>query len=108
MDDRTMYIMILSAGGVVFLLIILAICWDKVEPTEYGLIYSSLSKKVSSSHPYEGGRYFLFPTNSFVTFPKTVVTIGFTEGATQGVLHLTDCRRSSKPGQRRDSRWIST
>ena len=74
-----MFLLMVGSGGLVVLLLILAICWDKVEPTQYGLIYSAISKKVDPKHIYEGGRYLLFFTNSFVVFPKTAVTIEFSE-----------------------------
>ena len=83
MVESTIYFLIV--GVLVIFLIILAVCWDKVEPTEYGLIYSSISKKVDPRYTYEGGRYLLFFTNSFVTFPKTVVNIEFVSNTGYGV-----------------------
>jgi len=38
-----------SAGiccGVFFLIILLIVCWDTVEPTEWGLKYNSISKNI--------------------------------------------------------------
>jgi hypothetical protein len=83
-----------SAGigcGVFFLIILLIICWDTVEPTEWGLKYNSLSKNINSedsipsrlnhhSHVllvYEGGRYLVSPFTSFVTFPRILKSIEF-------------------------------
>jgi len=71
-------IMWCGCAGVMVLLIILLMCWDPVEPTDYALIYNSISKNVDSQ-VYEGGRYFLFFTNSFVSFPKTLVSIEFSD-----------------------------
>jgi len=81
-----MLILMIGSGGVFLLLIILAICWDKVEPTKYGIIYNSITKKVNAKYVYEGGRYLLFFTNSFVTFPKTVVTVEFSPSTPNKVL----------------------
>jgi len=83
-----------SAGigcGIFFLIILLIICWDTVEPTEWGLKYNSISKNINSedsiflslewkillSLVYEGGRYLVSPFTSFVTFPRILKSIEF-------------------------------
>jgi len=88
MDERTMFMLMVGSGSLVVLLIILAICWDKVEPTDYGIIYNSISKKVNAKQVYEGGRYLLWFTNSFIVFPKTVVTIEFSDRSHNNVFHF--------------------
>lgn len=67
------------ACGVFFLIIILMFSWDTVEPTEWGLKYHSLSKNIDSEEVYESGRYFVFLFNSFVTFPRMLKTIEFSD-----------------------------
>jgi len=68
-------------GGVVFLaaVIMLACCWDTVEPTEYGIIYNTLTKKLSGNSTYEGGRYFVGLTAKFITFPSVYISMEFSE-----------------------------
>lgn len=51
---------------------------DTIEPTEVGIKYNSLSKSVDYSYIYSGGWYWLGLTNSFFTFPATVVNVDFT------------------------------
>jgi hypothetical protein len=62
----------LIVGGIIgFVVIILfALCWSSIEPNEYGVLYNSFTKSVKRSTVYEGGRYFLFIGQSFITFPR--------------------------------------
>lgn len=65
-------------GCCLFLLvIILAFSWGTVEPNEWGLKYNSIGKSIDKSTVYDGGRYFVFLFNSFVTFPRTIQMIEF-------------------------------
>jgi len=69
-----------SAGigcGIFFLIILLIICWDTVEPTEWGIKYNSVSKDINRETIYEGGRYLVSPFTSFVTFPRILKPIEF-------------------------------
>ena len=76
--------------GVFFLIIILMLSWDTVEPTEWGLKYNSITKNIDGGSSiklkkkwfklhlvYDSGRYFVFLFNSFITFPRTLKTIEF-------------------------------
>jgi hypothetical protein len=56
---------------------VIAFCAGTVEPIQYGLQYNSLSKNIDSTKVYEGGWYMLWPTNSFIQFPKTQVNLDF-------------------------------
>lgn len=80
-----------SAGigcGVFFFIILLIICWDTVEPTEWGIKYNSISKDINKETIYEGGRYLVSPFTSFITFPRTMRSIEFSlrTGAQSGPL----------------------
>jgi hypothetical protein len=46
--------------------------FDTLEPTEWGLKYNSVTKKLASDDVYEGGLYLLNPLNSFIVFPSTL------------------------------------
>ena len=48
-----------------------------VEPTEYGLKYNTISKKVDPSKVYDNGWYFTGPIANFKKFPKTYMNIDF-------------------------------
>jgi len=67
----------LTGCGIFLLIIILMFSWDTVEPTEWGIKYNSISKNLEREHIYEGGRYLIFLFNSFVTFPRILKTIEF-------------------------------
>eukprot|EP00397_Hematodinium_sp_SG-2012_P058241 GEMP01073514.1.p1 GENE.GEMP01073514.1~~GEMP01073514.1.p1 ORF type:complete len:349 (+),score=66.93 GEMP01073514.1:90-1136(+) len=56
-------------------------------PTEYGVGYNSVTKSIGSK-TYHGGRHWIWPWNSFITFPATVVTVEFSDDkhAQQGPL----------------------
>jgi regulator of protease activity HflC (stomatin/prohibitin superfamily) len=53
--------------------------FDTLEPTEWGLKYNSITKKLASDDVYEGGLYLLNPLNSFIVFPSTLQTIEFSD-----------------------------
>ena len=53
------------------IIIVISVCVDTVEPTEYGVLYNTVSKKIDDVKIYDNGWYFLSPTESFITFPKT-------------------------------------
>jgi len=92
-----------GGGCLLLLLLLLAICWDPVEPTQYALIYNSISKNVDPT-VYEGGRYFLFFTNSFLTFPKTLVSIEFSDSynAKVRLIQISNRLQDYKLEQRKD------
>lgn len=50
---------------------------DTVEPIEYGIKYNTLSKNINSDEVYDGGWYIIWPMNSFVTYPATIVNVDF-------------------------------
>mmetsp|Transcript_46802 Transcript_46802/g.54245 ORF Transcript_46802/g.54245 Transcript_46802/m.54245 type:complete len:309 (-) Transcript_46802:187-1113(-) len=58
-------------------ILLFAISWGAVEPTEWGLKYNSISKNIDNSTVYDGGRYILGVFTSFVHFPRTLQTIEF-------------------------------
>ena len=51
---------------------------NTVEPIEYALNYSTLSKSVDTSKVYSGGWYVTGPMNSFITFPAINCNVDFT------------------------------
>ena len=59
--------------------ILFAIMWHSVEPTEYGLSYNSITKNIGYDHVYDGGLYFLGPFRSFIKFPRTVINVEFSD-----------------------------
>lgn len=62
-----------------FLLAVIAIfaSLGSLSPLEYGLKYSTFSKKIDETYVYQGGRHMIGPFSSFVTFPATVQNIEF-------------------------------
>ncbi|CAG9317718.1 unnamed protein product [Blepharisma stoltei] len=80
MDRKTLIILGLIGAALLVTAILLAVSFDSVEYTEYGLDYSSISKSVGTS-PYLGGIYLLGIGHSFIKFPRTVLTIDFSNDA---------------------------
>lgn len=66
-------------GSVVALLILLFMSIDSLEPTEYGLKYNKLTKAIDTSLVYHGGRHFIGPVSSFLSFPATVQSLEFSK-----------------------------
>ena len=48
-----------------------------VEPTEYGLLFDTISKKIDPTKVYDNGWYFTGPSKNFKKFPKTLMNIDF-------------------------------
>jgi len=90
MDQDTKEKLQICCGGccLFIIIILLAFSWDTVEPTEWGLKYNTLTKNIDEKTVYDGGRYFVFLFNSFITFPRVMKTIEFSAryGANSGPL----------------------
>ena len=52
---------------------------DTVEPIENGVKYNNLSKNIDESRVYDGGWYIIWPMNSFITYPATVINVDFAD-----------------------------
>ena len=76
------------AGLAAFLVSILlfALSWDTLEPTEFGLIANSITGRVDldPKNVYEGGRHFIWLAHHFLVFPKNRVTIEFSDSHGEG------------------------
>ena len=63
-------------------ILVLIFCAGTVEPIEYGLVYSKLSKNIdTSAGVYEGGWYLIGPMNNFLSVPRTQVNVEFSNNA---------------------------
>lgn len=79
--------LVIFVGGLIFLvgIILLALSFDSIEPTEWGLVYNTWTKTVYADEIYEGGRYVIGFTNAFIAFPRVLKTIEFSDsGNSQG------------------------
>jgi hypothetical protein len=76
------------AGLAAFLVSILlfALSWDTLEPTEFGLVANSITGRVDldPKNVYEGGRHFIWLAHHFLVFPKNRVTIEFSDSHGEG------------------------
>jgi len=66
------FALILILGLVVF-----AMSWQAIEPTEYGLLYNKVSGSVYYDKSYDSGRYLIGPVQEFIKFPATQVMLEF-------------------------------
>lgn len=76
MEIKTIIILSIVGAALLVTGIIIALSFDSIEYTEYGLDYSSVSKTVGKT-PFLGGIYLLGVGHSFIKFPRTVQTIDF-------------------------------
>ena len=70
MDLRKIWI-VAGLVALAIAIILFACSFSVVEPTEWGIIYNNISKSVNKEEVYDGGRYCIGFTKSFVRFPKT-------------------------------------
>ena len=67
-------------------LLLFALSWDTLEPTEFGLVANSITGRVDldPKHVYEGGRHFIWLAHHFLVFPRNRMTIEFSDSRTSG------------------------
>ena len=58
-------------------IVLTLICVKSVEPTEYGVVYNTISQKVTVDDVRTNGIYWLGFFNSFQLYPATVLTMEF-------------------------------
>lgn len=69
------------SGFFVFILLF-AMSWDTLEPTEYGLVQNGFTGYVdlNPNNVYEGGRYFIWLRHYFLIFPRNLRSLEFDVG----------------------------
>jgi hypothetical protein len=78
-------------------IILFAVSWDSLEPTQYGLTFNSFTGYVDTSVAYTGGRHFIGPGRHFITFPANIIVLEFSRrpGASAAPI---DCRTGADQG----------
>jgi len=73
---------ILCCLGILFFIsiILLALSFDVVKPTEYGLLQNGWTGWVDTDSMYDPGRHFVWLRNFFITFPAYRVSVEFSSG----------------------------
>ena len=69
-------------GSFVVFIVLFALSWDTLEPTEYGLVQNGFTGYVdlNPEHVYTGGRYFVWLRHYFLPFPRNLRNLDFAEG----------------------------
>lgn len=95
LDTKTKACCITVTSLVLLLTIGMVLSFGAVEPTEYGILYNQISKKIDRVNVYEGGLQYVGLFNKLVTFPQIHKTIEFSseKGAT-----ATELRTRTKEG----------
>jgi hypothetical protein len=57
----------------------IAVSFGTLEPTEYGIVYNSISKSVDTENIYEGGLQFIGLFNRFIAYPRIQKSIEFSD-----------------------------
>jgi hypothetical protein len=66
-------------GGILsFIVFVLIISLDSLEPLQVGITYNKITKTVGTE-TYESGRYIIGPFKSFLVYPANLVTIEFSD-----------------------------
>lgn len=60
-------------------IILFALSFDTVTPTSFGLLQNKFSGYVDTDNVYNPGRYFVYLGHGFIQFPKTRVTVQFSD-----------------------------
>lgn len=79
MDTKTKCICVSVTSLVVLITTILLFSFGAIEPTEYGILYNSVSKSIDTENVYEGGLQFIGLFNSIKTYPSIQMTIEFSD-----------------------------
>jgi len=69
-------------GSFFAFIILFALSWDTLEPTEYGLVQNGFTGYVdmNPNNVYEGGRYFIWLRHYFLPFPRNLRNLDFADG----------------------------
>lgn len=69
-------------GSFVAFILLFAMSWDTLEPTEFGLVKNGFTGYVDlrPSMVYEGGRYFIWLRHYFLPFPRNLRNLDFDWG----------------------------
>lgn len=70
---------ICGAGVFLVAVVLFALSWDTVEPTQYGMVQNGFTGYVdlNPDNVYSGGRYFIWLRHQFITFPRNLVNLEF-------------------------------
>jgi hypothetical protein len=88
MDTKTKCVCATITTIVTLLVLVLAMSFGTVEPTEYGILYNSVSKQIDKETVYEGGLQYVGLFNHVIAYPRIQKTIEFSDnsGAQQKAL----------------------
>jgi regulator of protease activity HflC (stomatin/prohibitin superfamily) len=69
------------AIGIVVLIVLILILAsiNSIEPTEWALLYSGISKSIDTAQIYGSGLHVMLIWNSFIKFPSTYNTVEFSK-----------------------------
>jgi regulator of protease activity HflC (stomatin/prohibitin superfamily) len=65
--------------GLLLLIILLAVSFAVISPTQMGLLYDASSKHIDRERLYMAGRHYVGVGKSFIKFPRTVETIALND-----------------------------
>ena len=71
-DNKTNLCICCTVTASILIIILIASCWDTVEPTEFGLKCNSISKTCNKEEVFESGRHLVGPTYYFISFPGSL------------------------------------
>lgn len=63
--------------AIITMIVLLAISFKSIEATEFGIKYSSYSKKIDTNKIYDEGTHFVGPSSRFIKFPLEVKPVKF-------------------------------
>lgn len=79
MDTKTKVWCISISLSVIVSTILVGVSFAAVEPLEYGIMYNTISKKIDTDNIYEGGLNWVGLFNKMITFPRTYVSIEYSD-----------------------------
>jgi hypothetical protein len=81
MDTKTKAYCITITSVVVLATTLVALSFGSVEPTEYAIIYNSITKNIDQENIYEGGLQWVGLFHSFLTYPRIHKTVEFSDNS---------------------------
>lgn len=61
----------------ILIIVLLTLSFGAIEPTEYGILYNSISKSIDTDTVYDGGLQWVGLFNKVITYPKLQVSVEF-------------------------------
>ena len=78
-DKKTKFMCACVSSVVIAMTVLVGLSFGAVEPTEYGILYNTITKQLDTKTILEGGLQYVGVSNQIITFPRINKQIEFSD-----------------------------